>query len=76
MVVGEKYPNEPPQITFLNKINMSGVNQTTGAVDPNSFALLKNWNRKYTLMDLLKSIRKDMESLSKTQPEEGSRFYK
>jgi ubiquitin-conjugating enzyme E2 variant len=77
MFVGEKYPMEPPQITFLNKINMPGVNQTTGVVDPSYFSVLKNWDKKYTLMDALKGIRKEMETSSfkkLSQPEEGSRF--
>lgn len=77
MYVGEKYPMEPPQITFLNKINMPGVNQTNGAVDPSYFSVLKNWDKKYTLMDALKAIRKEMETSSfkkLSQPEEGARF--
>ena len=77
MFVGETYPMQPPQITFLNKINMPGVNPTTGVVDPHSFSVLKNWDKKYTLMDALKGIRKEMESSSfkkLPQPEEGSIF--
>ena len=75
--VGEKYPSEPPQITFISKINMSGVNQTNGAIDNKSFAVLKNWTRNSTLQDALKGIRKEMESSAfkkLAQPEEGSVF--
>jgi ubiquitin-conjugating enzyme E2 variant len=77
MFVGEKYPYEPPEITFISKINMPGVNQTTGAVDKNSFSTLKSWARSNTLLDALKCIRKEMESSSfkkLPQPDEGTRF--
>lgn len=79
MIVGQKYPMEPPQIAFLHKINMPGVNQTNGAVDASYFNTLKNWDKKFTIMDALKGIRKEMESSAfkkLTQPEEGSRFSK
>jgi ubiquitin-conjugating enzyme E2 variant len=68
---------EPPQISFISKINMQGVNQTNGNVDPSYFSFLKNWDKKYTLMDALKGIRKEMENSSfkkLAQPEEGSIF--
>ncbi|KAA0199577.1 hypothetical protein HAZT_HAZT008327 [Hyalella azteca] len=32
---GEMYPDEPPSIFFVNRINLQGVNQQTGARCPN-----------------------------------------
>ena len=29
---GPRYPDEPPLVYFVNRINMQGVNQQTGAV--------------------------------------------
>ncbi len=58
---------------------MPGVNQTNGAVDASYFNTLKNWDKKFTLMDALKGIMKEMESSAfkkLTQPEEGSRYSK
>jgi ubiquitin-conjugating enzyme E2 variant len=77
MIVGQNYPQEPPQITFISKINLAGVNQKNGAIDNQYFSVLKNWTKNYTLQDALKGIRKEMESSSfkkLSQPEEGSVF--
>jgi ubiquitin-conjugating enzyme E2 variant len=56
---------------------MAGVNQSNGSIDNKYFDVLKNWNRKYTLQDALKGIRKEMESSAfkkLSQPEEGKTF--
>ena len=77
MIVGDNYPQEPPQISFTSKINLAGVNQTNGAIDKSYFPVLKNWTRKNTLADLLKGIRKEMESSAfkkLNQPEELSKY--
>ena len=75
--VGEKYPHEAPQISFVSKINLAGVNQKNGAIDNQYFSVLKNWTKNYTLQDALKGIRKEMESSAfkkLSQPEEGKTF--
>jgi ubiquitin-conjugating enzyme E2 variant len=77
MVVGQNYPQEPPQIKFVSKINLAGVNQKNGTIDNQYFSVLKNWTKNNTLQDALKGIRKEMESSAfkkLSQPEEGSVF--
>jgi ubiquitin-conjugating enzyme E2 variant len=72
--VGDYYPSVPPKFKFCTKINMAGVNQTTGEVDPNYF--FKNWKNN-TIEDALKLIRKEMESSQfkkLKQPEEFTTF--
>ena len=41
---------------------MSCVNQSNGEVDRSKVNILKNWKKEYTLEDVLKALRKDMET--------------
>eukprot|EP00834_Sanchytrium_tribonematis_P007307 NODE_642_length_5062_cov_1.602861.p5 type:complete len:134 gc:universal NODE_642_length_5062_cov_1.602861:1374-1775(+) len=70
---GPKYPDEPPIIKFISKINLNTVD-TSGAVKHKT---LQNWKREYTLEKVLLDIRSDMtDSKNKklSQPAEGSLF--
>jgi len=61
---GARYPDEAPIIYFINKINMPGVNPTTGKVE----SVLKTpWTRKNTLMDYLIAIRTSMEAVGRSK---------
>ena len=77
IVCGEQYPNKPPQIRFVTKVNMPCVNQSTGEVMPSHLDHLKNWKKDNTLESLLKAIRKEMETSTfrnLKQPAEGTTF--
>ncbi|SCU84257.1 LADA_0D00716g1_1 [Lachancea dasiensis] len=77
LVCGEEYPDQPPQIRFLSKINLPCVNQTTGDVQASSFNTLKNWKRSYTMETLLLDLRKEMAlpaNKKLPQPAEGTTF--
>lgn len=45
MECGPNYPIEPPIFHFVSQINLPGVNQQDGAVDRNSVAILRDWER-------------------------------
>jgi ubiquitin-conjugating enzyme E2 variant len=77
LVCGEEYPKVPPKIKFVSKINMPGVNETTGYVDNNQIPTLKSWTKNNTIEDALKALRKEMESSNfkkLKQPDEGATF--
>jgi ubiquitin-conjugating enzyme E2 variant len=77
LICGDDYPQKPPKIKFINKINMTGVDQSTGWVDAKATSVLKNWDKKNTIQDLLNGLRKEMESSTfkkLTQPSEGTTF--
>ena len=76
MVCDESYPNTPPKVKFVSKVNLPCVNQNNGEIIPGSLDILKKWNRDCTLESYLNAIRQDMEkNLTKyKQPPEGAKF--
>ncbi|KAJ4479050.1 UBC-like protein [Lentinula aciculospora] len=74
---GSKYPDSPPVIQFISKVNLPFVNQTNGEVDPSKLPVLREWNRDKTLESLLVEMRREMASFNNRklpQPPEGSTF--
>ncbi|KAF9346494.1 E2 ubiquitin-conjugating protein mms2 [Mortierella sp. AD094] len=74
---GENYPDIPPTVSFLSRVNLPCVNQTSGRVDPTKLACLSNWKRTYGLETVLVDLRREMASPSNRklpQPAEGSTF--
>ena len=58
IVCGQDYPQKPPQINFVNKINIPSVNQGNGAVD--KLGLLKDWKNTTTLENILVALKNQM----------------
>ncbi|KAJ1928877.1 E2 ubiquitin-conjugating protein mms2 [Tieghemiomyces parasiticus] len=77
IVCGENYPNQPPQVCFVSRINLPCVNQSNGQVDPTRLNILKQWKRNYTMEHLLIELRREMAQPANrklTQPPEGSTY--
>jgi ubiquitin-conjugating enzyme E2 variant len=77
ILCGEEYPEKPPVVKFVSKVNLPCVNQTTGEVEPSKFDILGNWKRSYTIEHVLVELRKNMSSASNkklSQPAEGSTY--
>ncbi|QSL66222.1 hypothetical protein MERGE_000597 [Pneumocystis wakefieldiae] len=73
----ETYPDMPPVIYFLSKINLPCVNPQTGRVEPQHLSCLSNWKRDHTLETILIALRREMALSSNKklpQPPEGSLF--
>ena len=73
----EFYPDKPPIVKFISRINLPCVNNTNGLVDSKKLPLLKSWKRSYTMETVLLELRKEMAlPLNKrlTQPAEGSTY--
>ncbi|CDK28806.1 unnamed protein product [Kuraishia capsulata CBS 1993] len=74
---GEEYPEKPPKVKFLSKINLPCVNSTTGEVDASKFPTIGKWKRSYNMEIVLLELRKEMASAANrklAQPAEGSTF--
>ncbi|GMM33348.1 E2 ubiquitin-conjugating protein [Saccharomycopsis crataegensis] len=71
---GESYPDKPPTVRFLSKINLPCVG-TTGVVDPKKLKILNLWKRSYSMEVVLLELRKEMSAPANrklSQPPEGS----
>lgn len=76
IICGENYPDQPPKVKFISKINLPCVD-SSGNVMPDKFDALKNWKRTYTMETVLLELRKTMASLANKklpQPSEGSTY--
>jgi len=74
---GDRYPDSPPEIAFISRVNLPFVNQQNGKVDRAKLPVLAQWTRQSTLETLLIEIRREMASPSNRklpQPPEGSTF--
>ncbi|ORY69432.1 UBC-like protein [Leucosporidium creatinivorum] len=77
IVCDASYPDQPPSITFLTRINLPCVHPTTGKVDPSKLPVLSAWKHNYTLETVLVELRRDMATPTNRklpQPVEGTNF--
>ncbi|KAG5461886.1 MAG: hypothetical protein BJ554DRAFT_5856 [Olpidium bornovanus] len=52
------YPDSPPTVQFLSRINLPCVNQQTGKVEPSKLSCLGNWKCQYSLETILTELRR------------------
>ncbi|KIM62506.1 hypothetical protein SCLCIDRAFT_1215102 [Scleroderma citrinum Foug A] len=74
---GETYPDDPPTVRFISRVNLPFVNQSNGVVERSKLNVLVNWTRSESIETLLVSIRREMASFNNRklpQPPEGSTF--
>lgn len=75
--VGDSYPEKAPNVWFLSKINMKGVDSTNGRVIPGDIQILSKWQHNFHLQTLLKELRRLMtikENCKLSQPPENSTY--
>lgn len=54
---GPSYPDQPPEVRFLTKINLPCV-KPDGRIDYNALPILSNWSRDSTIETILLSLRR------------------
>jgi len=70
---GSRYPDLPPTVQFVQKINMPGVDPVSGAVSHH--VVMKSWTRNNTMYDYLAAIRQAMIAVAKVkQPGPDERY--
>jgi ubiquitin-conjugating enzyme E2 variant len=73
---GPEYPDRPPEVRFVTKINLACVDQRTGEVGRELPAFAR-WTRSNTIETVLLEIRQSMSTAANrrlAQPPEGSYF--
>ncbi|KDQ51056.1 hypothetical protein JAAARDRAFT_41522 [Jaapia argillacea MUCL 33604] len=74
---GLDYPDRPPTIQFISRVNLPFVNQVDGKVESSRLPVLAHWGRHFSIETILVEIRKEMASASNRklpQPPEGTTF--
>jgi len=77
IVCGPDYPKKAPTVKFLTKINLGCINSSNGNIDVSKFAVLKNWDKSYTLEHILTGLKNEMASSANkklVQPKEGEMY--
>ncbi|KAH9915663.1 ubiquitin-conjugating enzyme/RWD-like protein [Fomitopsis serialis] len=55
---GDHYPEEPPNIQFISRVNLPFVSQFDGKVDTSKLPVLAHWNRNSSIETVLVEIRR------------------
>ncbi|KAL2353870.1 ubiquitin-conjugating enzyme/RWD-like protein [Cryomyces antarcticus] len=73
---GNQYPDVPPEVTFVSKINLPCVD-SRGRVDPSRLPCLVQWRREFTMETILIELRRFMalpQHKKLPQPPEGTNY--
>ncbi|KAJ8663590.1 hypothetical protein O0I10_000835 [Lichtheimia ornata] len=73
---GDDYPDAPPTVQFVSRINIPSVNPQDGKVEKNRLPCLAQWRRSSTLETILLELRREMATVGRKlpQPPEGTNF--
>ncbi len=69
------YPSQPPEVSFLSKVNLPCVNQMNGRIETNKFGMFAHWKSEYTMEKILIGLKNEMIANKKLpQPADGDMY--
>ncbi|KAK3066266.1 E2 ubiquitin-conjugating protein mms2 [Teratosphaeriaceae sp. CCFEE 6253] len=74
---GSDYPDKPPEVTFISKVNLPCVDGRNGRVDLSRMPAIATWKRDFTMETILIEVRRFMAAPANKkipQPPEGTNF--
>jgi len=74
---GESYPDSPPEVTFISRVNLPCVDQKNGKVNLQNLPSISTWRRDFTMETILIELRRFMAHPANKklpQPPEGTNF--
>ncbi|CAM9174724.1 unnamed protein product [Heterosigma akashiwo] len=77
LICSDSYPDVPPEVRFISRVNLNFVNQSNGQVETNKLSGCRNWDRNKSIEQVLVAILNEMNSPANRrlqQPPEGSTF--
>ena len=71
---GPHYPDQPPEVYFLSKVNLPCIS-SNGKVEPNKFGIFAQWKSEYTMEKLLIGLNNEMIAHKKLQQQDEGDTY-
>ncbi|KAI8081553.1 ubiquitin-conjugating enzyme/RWD-like protein [Halteromyces radiatus] len=66
---GDNYPDQPPQVQFVSKINLPSVHPDNGMVINQALPCLAHWKRSFSLETVLTELRREMATVGRKLPQ-------
>lgn len=75
LVCNSQYPEVPPYVRFISKVNYPFVDSANGSLIDSKLEVFNKWSKDTLLIDLLQSIQKEMQKYKHLKQPNESEIY-